>query len=437
MKKLLPLLFCVLISFTQNGQIKKTIADLYINEANNIIQDRIDFKQALVSFNKALTHMSRVTSTDVAQLGALIYYENEQYKKAKEFVNIYFSLKSQDSSEEYENLLAFKTLIDNQLNNKDSNGNLIKNTGYQKSKGYTAIFGRSRDLNKIESLKSVWKEKSKELVLKVDKIYPFNKNKVALFLKDSYFGILNDDGNIVITADEYKSAMKFDGFILFLNKPLNPTKIFCYNTVTKDGFLLPKVTAFNTVSTHYGRVMLPRANGLLVMYPNKSYETMIYDLNQKKIIKSDEKVGFYNDLQSKKIIQDYSINGKVEKNNKWYDFGGSLGGGIYTLYTIKSHHVDSFLFSASGKVLKTVPIYQYLGAFYNNAIQAIFRNKTIWLNNKGKKVRAPIDEYGDYKGSAKVVELESGFHIIKDNIIVLGEKKLETMDEYIKSQRLQ
>lgn len=72
-------------------------------------------------------------------------------------------------------------------------------------------------------------------------------------------------------ADTYKSIKSFDGYILLLNQEENPTQIYSFNSKTKEGFMLPKISDFNTLSTHYGNVMLPRGDRWKNNYLSKQF----------------------------------------------------------------------------------------------------------------------------------------------------------------------
>lgn len=101
---------------------------------------------------------------------------------------------------------------------------------------------------------------------------------------DNYFGLINDVGEIILEANEYKDVLYFEGFFIFKNIKNNPTKLLSFNSKSKSSFEIPTISDFYNLSTHFGQVMLPRANGKLVTYPNNVAKPFVFDLNEKKII---------------------------------------------------------------------------------------------------------------------------------------------------------
>ncbi|MFK8059326.1 MAG: hypothetical protein AB8B78_04460, partial [Polaribacter sp.] len=189
----------------------------------------------------------------------------------------------------------------------------------------------------------------------------------------------------------------------------------------------------NPLSTHYGKVMLPRGNGRLVTYPDNSYSPFVYDLNLKKTIKIANEQDLLKSLKKSDKIDKYNKDGEVKVNKVWYNFGGHLGGGIHPLYAEETPELKAFLCSIDGKVLETVN-YQYIGAFYNSKFQAITNGEVVWINQNGTKVAAPKDESGTYTGLSKVIKLENGVYQIDQNgVIILGEEKLEKLPEFLRN----
>jgi hypothetical protein len=270
-KRLLTLLFLISISITSIAQSNKDIANVYLKRANTAIQENINFNAALTYFEKAMTYTDSITEKKIALMGSLIYFEVHHTRdteleqlslleKSKEYSVQYFVLAKNKKSEEYLNSTESFVLIEETIESLK-----IKIKQLEEEK-----LAKEKELRKIDSLKMVWNKKSDILSIKVDSIYNFNKNNLALFTKDGSYGIINDLGEVLVKADEYKDALYFDGFILLKNKIEAPTKIYGYNTNNDSGFLLPSFSDFNSLSTHYGKVMLPRGNGRLITYPNNS-----------------------------------------------------------------------------------------------------------------------------------------------------------------------
>lgn len=422
MKKIILVFLCLLTFGVSKAQSNKEIANVYIQRAYTVIGDSVDFEEAKVLFEKAMKYMDTITTSNVAKLGAEIYFELNDFKKAKEFSKQYFLLAKNKKSEEYLNQLELAVTIDEEIELQQEEEKRLEEERIRKEK----------ELKRIDSLKTVWNTKSDALTLKVDSIYAFNKNNLALFKSQNNFGIINDKGEIVVQADEYEFAISYDGFILLLNKEVEATKIYCFNTNNQSGFLLTSPSDLNPLSTHYGRVMLPRGNGRLVTYPNNSYQPLVYDLNLRKTIKVANEQDLLKSLKKTDKIDKYNKDGEVKINKVWYTFGGHLGGGIHPLYDVENYDLKSFLCSIDGKLLNTSSKYQYIGAFYNSKLQALNIGKTTWINQNGTKVAAPKDESGVYAGLSKVVKLEDGiYQIEQNNVIILGNETLVKLPDFL------
>ncbi|WP_299669659.1 hypothetical protein [uncultured Polaribacter sp.] len=423
MRKLLLALFCAAFFGTSYTQNNAEIANVYIKRANTVIEESIDYKGALALFEKAMKYMDTVTKPSIASLGSRIYFELDNYKKAQKYSKQYFLIAKNKKSEEYLEQLDLFVTITEALEVQLQEEQRIEEEKQRKAK----------ELRKIDSLKTVWKLQSQKLSVRADSIYPFNANKYALYSKDDKFGIINDRAEIIVKADEYSFSINYAGFILLKNKNTAPTKIYSFNTNNGTGALLPNPSDFNSLATNYGKVMLPRANGRLVTYPNNAYEPMVYDLNQAKIVRVANKEEVLKQLKKNDIIRKYDKEGALKIDKNWYDFGGHLGGGIHPLYFEKEYQVHAFLFSVDGTVLYTNSDYEYIGAFYDNKAQAIKGTQISWINQNGTKVSGAKDKLATYKGNSEVVKLEDGvYQIFQDGIIVNGEETLEKMPDFLR-----
>lgn len=437
MKKYFLTLLC-LISFTlTNAQSNADIANVYFKRAKEAIETSINYKEALVQFEKALKYVDTITDKNTASIASLIYFENHQYQptgkekldfliKSESYSRQYFILTSDKTSEEYTNNIETLILIQE---TKEALQIKLKKEEEERIR-------KENELKRIDSLKAWWRKKSESLSLKVDSIYSFNMNNLALYIKDGSFGIIDDRGKIVVEATDYLDAISSEGFILLKNKKEDPDKLYCFNTNDKTGFTLPKVTEFNSLATHYGQIMLPRGNGRLVTYPDNSFEPMVYDLNVKKIVRVTNEEELLKSLKKEDIIDKYNKDGEVKINKEWYEFGGHLGGRIHPLYFEANYKVHSFLCSANKKVLSSDAGYEYIGAFYEDKFQAIRKGKVIWINQEGAKVTDAKDNYKKYLGDSKVVKLESGkYQIIRNNVIVNGDEELEKLGEFLRKNK--
>ncbi len=423
MKKTILTLFSLFITTFIFSQSNKEIASVYIKRATESLNN-LEIKRSLVDFNKAMKYTDTIISADVAKLGTQINYELSNYAEAKVYCKQYFLLVKNKKTEEYAELLELSVDINEEIELGLKEQQRIEEERLKKEK----------ELQRIDSLKTVWQTKSESLSIKVDSLYNFNKNNLALYTNNNLFGIINDLGEIIIEAKEYEDAISFDGFIILKNKINNPTKLYCFNTNTNSGFLIPNISDFNTRSTHFGQVMLPRANGRLVTYPNNSKEPFVYDLNLKKNVRIANQKELFKDLKKNDIIDKYNSDGEVKKGKVWYVFGGHLGGGIHPLYAEEGYDLKAFLFSIDGKILDTASGYKYLGAFYNSKSQAFNGTNTSWLNQNGTKVSDAKDEAENYKGNSKVIKLENGaYQIIQDGVIILGKERLEKIGIFLRS----
>ncbi|ARV15416.1 hypothetical protein [Polaribacter sp. SA4-12] len=425
MKKLLLAFLCLMTFAFTNAQSNKDIASVYIKRSQESLSN-LEVELSLVHFNKAMKYMDTITSSKVAKLGAFIHYELRNFADALSLAKQYFVLEKNKKTEEYLEFLDLYVNI-----NEEYEAQLAENKRLEEER-----IRKEKELKRIDSLKTIWNNKSESLSLKVDSIYIFNKNNLAIFKVNNYYGVITDRGEVLVKADEYQDVLSFDGFFILKNKEQEATKVYCFNSNSKAGFLLPSPSDFNPISTHYGKIMLPRGNGRLVTYPNNSYEPMVYDLNVKKNVKVANKQDLFKSLKKNDVIDKYNKDDELKINKIWYNFGGHLGGGIYPLYLDNNYKIHSFLCSVDGNVIRATSNYQYIGAFYNNKFQAIKDNKTVWINQNGTKVNEPKDESGVYTAGINVVKLVNGsYQLMKDGFIVLGNEKLEKMADFLRNNK--
>lgn len=427
MKRLLLGFSVLLMVVSSYAQSNKEIAGVYIKKAEKSLND-LEIEESLKSFNKAVKLLDTIDNHKVAKLGTLIHYELNNYRDAKTYAKQYFALVKKKNTEEYQQLLELYVNIEEEIE---------KIVAEEKRKEEERI-RREKELRRIDSLKTVWTTKSNALSLQVDSIYNFDKNGIALFTIEGNYGLLNDKGEVIAEANEYKDAKVFDAYVLLVDNPTTPTKIYSYNTGTKKGFLLPNVSEFNPISTTYGTVTLPRGSGRVVLYPNNALEAMVYDLNAKKYVKIANQKELFKTLRKADKIDKSNRDGEVKVNREWYNFGGHIGGGIHPLYN-KDYSIHGYLCSVDGKVLPTTE-YNFLGAFHGNKSQAIKDGKTFWVNQNGTKVDAPKNEAGSYSGASKVTRLENGAYQIHQkidgkNTIILGNEKLVNLKDFLRAHK--
>ncbi|TVZ56044.1 hypothetical protein OD91_1323 [Lutibacter sp. Hel_I_33_5] len=424
MKKIVILLLCVFSTLLAFSQSNKDIAKIYIKRANTAIETAVDYKGALVSFEKAMEKTDSITDRSVAGLGAKIYFELGQIKKSNEYISQYFILNKNKSTEEYVGYMEFFVMIQEALEEKEAEEKRLEEERLRKE----------RELKRIDSLKTAWTTKSDALSLKLDSIYAFNKNKLALYKNEGSFGIIKDNGEVFKEANSYKHGFNFDGYFVLLNKKENPTKIYTYNSETKSEFVLPDVAEFNPLSTNYGKVTYARGNGRIVAYPNETKEALVYDIEERKFVKISDIKSFLKKLRKADIIDKYKDQSVRLNSDKWYFFGGHLGGGIHPLFN-EDNTLYGYLNSATGKEISASDV-GHLGTLYNSKIQSKRRNKVYWVDKNGEKVKAPENEAGEYKGSSIVKRLENGnYQFLQKGIIILGDKKLEKLADFLRNNK--
>lgn len=417
-----------------NAQKKSAIANYFIKRATTAIETSYDFNTALSDFEKAIENIDTISDRKIASLGSSIYFELhhkkpsieeklEFLKKAKEYSDLYFHLHKDETSEEYNanvprsiKIMEATEVLEEELEKKKQ-----------------ALIKKQKELKRIDSLKTVWQNKYNSLVIKVDSIYKFNENNIAVYSKNGFLGIINDVGEILFEANEYKDALVFDGYIILKNSITEPTKLYSFNTNNSEVFLLPRISDFNPLSTHYGTVMLPRGNGVVVTYPNNSYKPFIYDLSTKEVIKFTKDLqDLFKDLKKADKIDKYNKDNQIKIDKNWYNFGGHLGGGVYPLYEAENPKLFGFLCSLDGSLLRASSDYKAIGTFYNNNFQAISDTESFWINQNGTKLNQVKEEAKDYAGNSKIKKLDTGgFHIMKEGLIILGEEKLEKMSLFL------
>ena len=419
MKKVFVLLG-LLFSIFSYAQTNDEIAGVYLKRARKVIEESIEFKEAKVLYEKAMRYVDSVKTSDMAMLGARIYYELEEYKTAKRLSKKYFALVKNRKSEEYEDQLELAILITEELEQQEEEQKRLEEARIKKEK----------EIKFIDSLKTEWRSKAKSMVLPFDGIDAFNKYQVAIYRYKGKVGLLSDVGEIIVEANDFEDVVSFDGIFIFKDKANEPSKLYYYNMSTSEGFDIPALSTFNTLSTHYGTVMLPRANGQLVTYPNNSYEPFIFDLNTRSLVRLENQKELFKRLRKSDAIDKYNNDGEVKKDKTWYTFGGHLGGGVHPLYE-ENYVLSGFLFSIDGTFLSAKTDYQYIGPFYNNTMQSIQGNETIWVNQNGTKISSVEDQSKEYSGESRVVKTDGGFHIMQGDKIVLGDDKLETIEDFV------
>ena len=419
--KFIILSLVFLFPLTIIGQTDSGISNVYIKRSE-VLFHNLEMDRSLEIFNKALKYMDSVPNSRVAKLGALLHFEHEKFFEARSYAKWYFELEEDKTTEDYQNMLETYVNIQEEID---------KYIAEQKALELKRL-REDKEAHRLDSLNKLWTDMSKAYIIKIDSIYKFNKYNVAVYSKDGQLGIMDDVGNIIDKPQNYNHFITYDGYILMLDKQKNPEKIYVYNCNIKQGFLLPSVSAFNANSTHYGKVMLPRANGLMVTYPNNSKKAYVYNLKDKSFIETADLIDFLKMLKKNDIIEKYKDE-QVRINKQWLTLGSHLGAGIYELYGDENRF--GFLNTSDGKVLDA-NFYNYLGGFYDGNFELLEDGKQFWMDVDGIKRETNKDENGMYSGISRFVKHADGTYVILQNregkdYLILGDKALLNKVKFI------
>ena len=423
MKKITVIFLFTISFFNSYAQSKDEIASVYMKRAIKAIEEESNYKKAIDLFEKGVSYLDSITDVSMAKLGTDIYYKQSKYKLAKEYSQTYFKLAEDKTSEEYINQLDLAVTLDE----------LVEKQIIEEQR---LAFIKRKKLSKqrkLDSLNNLWETQSTKLSIAADTIFNFDKNNYAIFVKNEKYGLITDKGRIVIPANGYRNAIANDGYILFTNLKEEAFVMYCFDTNTGKAFLLPRPSEINASSTHYGKIMLPRGNGNLVTYPDKTAVPFVYNLKDKKIIRTQNKQAFFKQLKKDDVIEKYDKENNIRIEKVWYNFGGTLGGKIFPVYLNNENVIHSFVSGIDGSVLLVGSDYQYIGGYYKNCFEALYENDRVWIDQTGNEVEAPANDSGTYSGKIKPIKLDNGFyHFMKDGLIVLGNKTLETKDVFMK-----
>ncbi|MDT0559335.1 hypothetical protein RM697_11780 [Ichthyenterobacterium sp. W332] len=410
-------------SFSINAiaQTDEELGGAYLKRAENSYNNG-EIDESVTYFKKAVKLFGDTRNSRISRLGMILSFEQEDYFIARSYSYDYFEL-AEKGTEDYNEMLDLRVDIDLNID--------LEIAEMKRIEKETLI--KEAQERKLDSLKKVWQTSSLDYNIEVDSISKFNVNNIAIYKKDNAFGIMDDVGNILEEASLYKHAISYDNFILLLSNKDKPTKIYYYNTNTGDNGLLPSVVSFNSSSTHYGKVMLPRANGLIVAYPNNSTKVYLYNLITKEFVTIQNQKDVLKNLRKNDIIDNYNKVGQVKLDKKWLFIGGDIGGGIFALYEGKNR-LYGFLNTYDGNIYAN-EYYNYLGAYDGN-FELIDSENRFWMTSEGTRQDYNNDKNGTYNGLTKVVKLKDGSYRFHQNIdgqdyLVLRKQKLINQNAFI------
>lgn len=419
---LILLLFIGIKSYAQTNE---EIASIYIKKTEANLES-LKFEEALSNYNKAIKLLDTITKPKVARLGMLINYEMANYNDSKKFAKQYFTLQNNKTSEEYMSSLELYVELEEKI------------TAIEEEKKHQEKLrlAREKELKRIDSLKKVWANKADALSFEADSIYAFNKNNSAVFAIKNKYGVVNNKGKILVKPN-YGYFLDYDGYIVFTDKKEEPKSVYVFNSNTSALQKVLPIMDFNGNSTHYGKVTLPRGNGRLVMYPNNSTKTLVFDIETNKNVRIADIKNLLKSLKKNDKIDKYDDDERtVRVHKEWYSFGSHLGEGVYTLYTTESKKLYGYLITktdAEDPVVVKATTYKNLGVFYNGKAQAVKDGKIVWVNKTCSEVSAPKNEKGVYTGDIKATKLKEGKYQFKQNgFIVKGDEKLGKIADFLR-----
>lgn len=403
------------------SQTNSEIAGVYINRSEEHFNNA-EFDAALEIFNKALKYLDSVPDSRVAKLGTLLHFEHGRFFEARSYSTSYFELVKDKTTEDY------KIMLDTFVTIQDEIDKYIK----EQKAIETKRLAEEREARRLDSLNKLWIDLSKSFAIRIDSIYKFNKYNLAVFSKDNQLGIIDDVGTIVHPPQHFNHFITYDGYVLLMDKKQDPTKIYVYDFNAKHGFLLPSVSVVSPNATHYGKVMLPRANGLIITYPDNSNKAFVYNVKEKSFLETEELKEFLKRLKKNDIIEKYKDN-QVRLNKQWLTLGSHLGAGIYELY--ENQNRFGFLNTSDGK-LWNADFYNYLGGFYDGNFEVLEGEKRFWMDPEGIKGTTNKNENGSYSGTSRFIKYNDGIYVILQNrdgkdYLVHGEKTLLNQKQFV------
>ncbi|NRD20877.1 hypothetical protein HNV08_12545 [Winogradskyella eckloniae] len=419
--KITILLLAFTLPITMFSQSNSEIANVYVKRAEALFINS-DLDRSLEIFNKALKYMDSVPNSRVAKLGTLLHFEHKQFFEARSYAKWYFDLEEDKTTEDYNFMLETYVNIQEEIDNY-----IIEQKALEAKR-----LKEDREARRLDSLNKLWHSKSKAFNIAIDSIYTFNKHNLAVFSKDGQLGIINDVGEVIEKPQDFSQYIAYDGYYLLLDKLVNPTKIYAFHCNSKDGFLLPSISKFNSSSKHYGKVMLPRANGMLVTYPNNVNKAFVYDLKSRAVKADIDLKEFLKTLKKNDIIEKFKDE-QIRVNKLWLTLGAEIGAGFYELYENNERY--GYINTSDGKVYD-VSYYNFLGGFNNGYFELIEDGKRFWLDTEGVKRDNMKDEAGNYQGDSKFIKKPDGnYNIIQSrdgkDYLILGEKALVNQDDFI------
>lgn len=439
MQRKLIILFSVFFlsfSFNSTAQSKEEIARVYFERATHSLNERKEEK-AKEYFERAESLLGGLMSeTKDANLGAMIFFRLKDYSKAKRYVELFFSLNPDKETTAYKTMLEIFVNCDEKIQEQKEKEKKAKE---EEKRRKEEEIRKEKEKRKIDSLTTLWKEKAKKYSIVADTIYPFNKEGFALYKHNNEWGIVSDKGEIVAKAENYKFGYNFDNYTIVANNESKPTKIVVHNCIDNRLITLPDISVVSPTSSHYGRSLLVRGNGLLVLYPNDTPTILTYNLKTFEIDKftDEERDEILENLKKSDAIERYKSDGRVRIEGKWYRNGGYLGGGVLPLFNEEKNDLSGFFFAASKKIIPVSEL-SYLGYFYNGTLQGVKNNEIIWINRNGDITNTPENEGGEYNGNSEIKKHTDNTFVVVDREtkkLLNNKKKLSNLKDFLEEHK--
>ncbi|MFD2917361.1 hypothetical protein [Psychroserpens luteus] len=423
MKTILTILFVIFNVININAQTDLEIGSVHLDRAEQSYLDN-NMREARKHFDKAILYIKEITDSRVARLGTLLSYDIKDYTKAKILAKRYFELEKDNTKDSYKEMLVLYVTIDDDIKLREIEEERLR----------LERIKLENEKRHLDSITNLWTQKSSAFLLDIDDVKAFNKYNLAIYRKAGKLGLIDDRGTIIIEANTYEYAIDHDGYILFTDDEMKPTRVFCYNISTKEGYQLPSVTQFDNQAYDYGKFMLPRTNGLLVTYPTNTANVLVFDLNTKQFQSIEDKKEMLKTLKKNDIIDKYNKELQIKIEKDWFELGNTVGGGIHAIYNEKNE-LHGFLSTSEGKIYSS-NYYSHLGAFCDGKFQIIENGTSGWMDAEGLKFDSKPNESGNYSGNSKYVKVKAGqFKILEKNndseMLILEDEKLLLLQDFI------
>ncbi|WP_139958882.1 hypothetical protein [Flavicella sediminum] len=425
MKKILFLVVFLAFSNQTFAQSNTEIAGIYLIKAEEKLNiDMLD--QALGYFDKAQKLLGAETTAKVEELGTMIYYKLKDFEKSKTHAKKYFELEKDKTSESYSQVLYLYVDLEEQIELQKEQ---------DRKEREIAMFALKKQ-QRLDSLKNVWQEKADALIVSADTIYKLDKNGVAVFKSPTgNYGVITVDGKELIAPGAYANFSHFDGYIVLMEGVKGqPTSIKVLNTTSLKEITIPPVAQFNSLSTHYGQVMLPRDNHYLVCYPNNATKVAVYNLETNSLLPTPFLERHFKYWKDKKVIKKFNDDNQIKIEKDYLNFGGDLKG--FSVFYTETGSIYAYI-SSGGNILLASQ-YTNIGTFSNGFSEAIKGDgQQVWINEKGIETKPLLNKNGDYVGTAILEKVgPSKYHFINEaGQITKDEETLESLEKFLKKQQ--